>query len=63
MPEERDNLLAEVDAIHERHQMEQGTGTTKKSTSSSSDNEEEEEEESLDCIVKVKIFVALLLNN
>lgn len=49
--DERDQLLAEVDRIHNRNQLDQ-SGASKK-TSGSSDNEEEEEEESLDCIVKV----------
>ncbi|XP_037785733.1 mucin-5AC-like [Penaeus monodon] len=50
--DERDQLLAEVDRIHSRNQLDQ-SGASKK-TSGSSDNEEEEEEESLDCIVKGK---------
>nr|XP_053650637.1 uncharacterized protein LOC128701105 [Cherax quadricarinatus] len=52
--EERDQLLAEVDSIHARNQMEHSGGGSKKASSNSSDNDEEEEEESLDCIVKGK---------
>ncbi|XP_042213388.1 platelet binding protein GspB-like [Homarus americanus] len=52
--EERGQLLAEVDSIHNRNQMEQSGGGSKKASSNSSDNDEEEEEESLDCIVKGK---------
>ncbi|KAK8378176.1 hypothetical protein O3P69_018859 [Scylla paramamosain] len=49
---EREELLAEVDAIHARNMGE--SGAKKPSSTASSDNEEEEEEESLDCIVKGK---------